>query len=167
MVFAVVWGEEGGGLAWVKRERWEREREQVRESEGRGIGRGERVAEGLQRGCRGVYGGGLYGLDRRTRDADELPCALRNQLLLEQAGAAALDAVEVLVNLVGAVKRHVQHCVLGQRVERDGRQPSFHNHLPRLIPRRHEADVRVRAALFDRLDHVDDGCARPDADVGR
>ena len=116
---------------------------------------------------RGVLEEIIYGLDRRTRDADEFPCALRNQLLLEQAGAAALDAVEVLVDLVGAVERHVQHRVLGQRVERDGRQPGFHNHLPRLIPRRHEADVRVRAALFDRLDHIDDGRAGPDAYVGR
>ena len=114
-----------------------------------------------------MYGGRLYGLDRCTCDANELPCALRNQFLLEQAGAAALDAIEVLVDLVGAVERHVQHRVLGQRVERDGRQPSFRNHLPRLVPRRHEADVRVRAAFFDRLDHVDDGCAGPDAYVCR
>ena len=43
MVFAVVWGEEDGGLAWVERERREREREQVGEK-GERAGKGERWA---------------------------------------------------------------------------------------------------------------------------
>jgi hypothetical protein len=58
-------------------------------------------------------------------DADEFPAAARHQFLLEQTGAAALDAVEVGVDFVGAVEGDFDLRRRWERVEGDGRQACF------------------------------------------
>lgn len=103
-------------------------------------------------------------------DADEALAARGHELLLEEAGAAALDAVELGVDLVGAVEADVQHGVAGQRVEGDGHQAGLLDDLARVPAGRHEP---VHVALgrrvgleevLDGFDAVDDGAAAADAD---
>ena len=92
----------------------------------------------------------------------------RDQLLLVQAGAPALDAVQVLVDLVRAVEGDLHQRAGRQRVEGDRREAVGQDVLPRLVARRHEADGRrVDAQLGDGLHHVHDRRAGPDPNVPR
>ena len=65
----------------------------------------------------------------------------RHQLLLIQARPAAFDAIQILVDLVGAVKRHIQQDALGQRIEGDRCKAGFDNDLAGLVARWYEADA--------------------------
>ncbi len=57
-------------------------------------------------------GGQAKGEGRKfTGNANELPRLHRDQFLLIQTGAPALDAVQILVHLVGAVEGDVQQHV--------------------------------------------------------
>lgn len=103
---------------------------------------------------------------RRTSDADEFSRALGDQLLLEEAGAAALYAVELGVDLVCAVEGDVEHGVVGEGVEGHGGQAGFDDDLARLVAGGDEADGGVGGDLFYGFDDVDDGGAGADADVG-
>lgn len=90
----------------------------------------------------------------------------RHQLLLVQTGAAALDAVQILVDLVRAIEGDFHQHVARQRVECDGRQAVVQDVLPRLVASRHEADgAGVDAQRRDGFDDVHDCGARADADV--
>ena len=90
----------------------------------------------------------------------------RDQLLLVQTGAAALDAIEVLVDLVGAVEGNLHERVRWKRVEGDGGEAVVQDVLPRLVARGDEADGGgVDAEGGDGLDDVDDRGPGADADV--
>lgn len=102
----------------------------------------------------------------RTSHADEFPRALGDELLLEEAGAAALYAVELGVDLVGAVEGDVEDGVFGEAVEGDRGEARFDDDLARLVARGDEADGGVVGDFLDGLDDVDDGGAGADADVG-
>ena len=87
-----------------------------------------------------------------------------DHLFAQQRAAAALDDVEVGVDLVGAVDRDVE---LGLRVERRERDAELLGLLVRAHARRHGDDVLERAALEQRADAVDrkrGGRARAEAD---
>lgn len=108
----------------------------------------------------------LYLWKTPTCNADELLGLHRHDLLLEKARSSALDQVQVVVHLVGAIERDVQHGAVGQRVELDGGQPRVDDELLGLVARGHVFGGRgVDAQLLDRLDDVDDGGAAADADV--
>jgi hypothetical protein len=111
------------------------------------------------------------GGEERTGDADPLARAHRHQLLLEQARAAALDAVQVRVHLVGAVKGHVQPHVVGERVQRHRVQPGLDDGLARLVARRHEDDavgaVRRRGAAAALRERDAAAAGRGDGGGGR
>lgn len=105
-----------------------------------------------------------------TGNADKLPRAGRDQLLLEQASTTALDAVQLVVDLVGTVKGNIEHDVLGQAVKAHGHEAGLLNDLSRLETGGDEEDVTaVRGrgfgqAVLDGLDTVDDGAAGADSD---
>ena len=52
-----------------------------------------------------------------------------DKLFLEETGSAALDAVEFIVNLVRAVKGHVDQGAAGERVELDVFEAGFNDQL--------------------------------------
>ena len=92
----------------------------------------------------------------------------RHQLLLIQAGAPTLDAIQILVDLVRAVEGDLHQGAGGQGVERDGCEAVVQDVLARLVARGHEAHVRrVEPQLRDGLDHVHDRRTAADADVAR
>lgn len=103
----------------------------------------------------------------RVGDADELLGEARDDLLLEEAGAAALDAVELGVDLVGAVEVDVEvlaaragaagEADLGEQLGdlQDG-QPGVADEARRAGARGHELHARRhgRAQRRDGLHHV-------------
>jgi len=102
-----------------------------------------------------------------TGYAYKLPRPHRHQLLLIQTRASSLDAVQILVDLVRAIERHVQQDVVGEAIEGDGGEAVFENILPGLIAGGDEADAGgVVVERDDGFEHVDDGGAAADADVG-
>lgn len=84
-----------------------------------------------------------------------------------ETGSAALDAIEILVDFVRAVKGHVDEGVFGQRVEFDVFELGLDDHLAGLVPGGNEVDLRDAVVLqgLDGFDDVDDGAAGPDAHV--
>lgn len=99
--------------------------------------------------------------------ADELLGVRRHQFFLIQARPAALDAVEVLVHFVGAVKGHVDEGVGGEGVEFGVGEAGVEDHLPGLVAGGDEVDggdARVGEGL-DGFDDEGDGAAGADADV--
>lgn len=58
-----------------------------------------------------------------------------------QAGSAALDAVQFLVDFVRTIECHVYVCSLGQAVVLIVFQPCFEDSLARLVTRRYEVHV--------------------------
>lgn len=99
-----------------------------------------------------------------TSNADKLLCAGCDQLLLEQTSTTTLDAVQVVVDLVGTIKGNIQHDVLGQTVESHRHQASLLNDLSRLEASRDEEDVAATLgrvlgqAVLNSLDTIDN-CA--------
>ena len=100
-----------------------------------------------------------------TSNADELLRLHSDKLLLEETGTTALDAVQVIVDLVGAVECDVQHGTRGDSVKLDGRQTSADNQLARLVTRGHIAGVGgIDTESLDSLDDVDDSRTAANAD---
>ena len=107
----------------------------------------------------------------RTGHADKLLRPLRNELLLEQTCSSTLDTVQVIVDLVRAVKGYVQHDIVRQLIEQQRREPGGKNHLARLVARRDKDDLGLwvcllRQVLGNGVDDVLDGAAGANADVG-
>lgn len=107
----------------------------------------------------------------RTSHSDELLGGNGNELLLEQTSTATLDKVEVLIDLVGAVKGNVE----GDRDAIDGRplvqvgqlQTSSADETLGLASGRNKghATVKLGSLADNGLDDVDDGAAGADADI--
>lgn len=90
-----------------------------------------------------------------------------DKLFLEETGSAALDAVEFIVNLVRAVKGHVDQGAAGKRVELDIFEAGFNDQLAGLVACWHEEDVgdAVVFQCLDGLNYVNDGATRADAHI--
>lgn len=105
-----------------------------------------------------------------TGHGDELLGRDGDELLLEETGASALDQVQVLVDLVGAIKGHVQGHALavhdGALVEVGEIQAGGADETLGLATGgdKGHGPVELGALGDDGIDDVDDGAARADAD---
>ena len=102
-----------------------------------------------------------------VRHADELPRMRSHQFLLVQACAAALYAIQVIVDLVRAVEGDVEEGVGGKGVEGDGGEARADDDLAGLVAGGHETDgLRGDVEGADGVYDVDDCRAGADANVG-
>lgn len=93
--------------------------------------------------------------EKHTRNTNKLPRPQRDQLLLKQTRPAALDTVQIRINLIRPVKRHIQHRRIRQIIKQQRRQPRRDDDLARLVARGHEADARIGAGANLRVGGLD------------
>lgn len=104
-----------------------------------------------------------------TSHNDEFPRTARHDLLLEKTQSTALDEVQLVIYLVGAIKCHVQQLVLGDLLEGEGGQAGAVDEGLGALAGGDELDLAAAGfggLVFDGIDDVLDGAAGADADVG-
>lgn len=107
----------------------------------------------------------------RTSDSHKLLGGRGDELLLEETGAAALDEVELLVHLVGAIKGYVERH--GPAVDDGPLVEVVHAEAGRADEAlglaaggdKSHAAVKRRALGLDGVNDVDDGAAGANADI--
>lgn len=107
----------------------------------------------------------------RTSHSDELLGRNGNELLLEQASTATLDKVEILIDLISAVKCNVESdrdAIDSWSLVKDGQvQASSADEALGLTSGRNKghATVKLGPLADNGLDDVDDGTAGADTDI--
>lgn len=102
-----------------------------------------------------------------TSDTHKLLGLGNHQFFLEQTSTTAFDQIQLLIDLIGAIKSHIQHGALGQILDILQAEACRLDELTALVTRREKRhlvrDGRTQGA--ESVDHIDDGAAGADANV--